>query len=446
MKFISRTLGDISDEVGGIIRTGPFGSQLHEADYQEQGTPVVMPKDIIDGRISVESIARIGNDDVHRLSQHKLQEGDIVYGRRGDIGRRAIVSRREAGWICGTGCLRISVGNQVLDPMFLYYYLGNPSVIAWIANQAIGATLPNLNTAIIRKISIKYPDLLSQAKIVAVLSAYNDLIENNTKRITILEEMAQSLYREWFVLFRYPGYEKDEMVASGSKMMPENWGIVELGSLAKEVRRSVNPEAIDPETPYFGLEHLPRKSIALAEWGAANEVHSTKFSFREGEILFGKIRPYFHKVGVAPLDGICSSDTIVIKPKSDEYFSVVLSYVSSEDFVNYAAQTSQGTKMPRANWEILMKYPVVLPPDPLLTIFNNIINDIVGSIRNLVFRNRNLRHTRDLLLPKLISGEIDVESLNIPTPDVIDHKGQQPLFAATRPEPIKATQIALPLL
>lgn len=202
MHWVTRTLGEICDEVGGIIRTGPFGSQLHESDYREEGVPVVMPKNIIEGKVLVEEIARIGDKDVERLSQHKLQKGDIVYGRRGDIGRRALITDREAGWLCGTGCLRISLGNSVLDPTFLYYYLGDSKVIGWIYNQAVGATMPNLNTAIIRRIPVTYPSLSIQRKIAGILSAYDDLIENNMRRIKILEEMARSLYREWFVNFR----------------------------------------------------------------------------------------------------------------------------------------------------------------------------------------------------------------------------------------------------
>src|SRR5437660_4171081 len=150
MQIATRTLGEICDTVGGIIRTGPFGSQLHESDYTEEGIPVVMPKNIVDGKVSVEGIARIDEADVARLVQHKLHKGDIVYGRRGDIGRRALVTEKEEGWLCGTGCLRISLGNSILDPLFLYYFLGQPKVVEWIFNQAIGATMPNLNTEIIR--------------------------------------------------------------------------------------------------------------------------------------------------------------------------------------------------------------------------------------------------------------------------------------------------------
>jgi len=121
MKFMelkSSTLGMICDKAGGVIRTGPFGSQLHESDYIEQGIPVVMPKNIIDGKVSTEDIAYISEDDANRLSQHQLRIGDIVYGRRGDIGRRAFITAKEAGWICGTGCLRISIGIASLIPYF----------------------------------------------------------------------------------------------------------------------------------------------------------------------------------------------------------------------------------------------------------------------------------------------------------------------------------------
>ena len=108
-------------------------------------------------------------DDVKRLAQHRLKIGDIVYGRRGDIGRCALISERENGWFCGTGCLRISLGESVVNPRFLYYYLGQSDIIGWICNQAIGATLPNLNTSIIRSIPISYPTLKSQEQIADIL-------------------------------------------------------------------------------------------------------------------------------------------------------------------------------------------------------------------------------------------------------------------------------------
>jgi len=231
--------------------------------------------------------------------------------------------------------------------------------------------------------------------------------------------MAQRLYREWFVNFRFPGHEKVRLVDSSLGKIPEGWEVVELGELAEQVRRGVDPTTVEPDTPYVGLEHIPRKSIALSDWGCAADVQSTKFLFRTGEILFGKIRPYFHKVAIAPLDGICSSDTIVIKEKDSRWFPVVLTTVSSERFIDEATRTSNGTKMPRANWDVLVKYPVPLPETAVLERFNQFVNDSLAQIHNLIFRNINLRQTRDLLLPKLISGELDVAEFAIKIKEAI---------------------------
>ena len=259
------------------------------------------------------------------------------------------------------------------------------------------------------------PPLPTQRKIAAVLSAYDDLIENNTRRIKILEDTAQTLYQEWFVHFRFPGHENVAMVESPLGPIPQGWEIGKLGDLAESIRRNVKPSDVDQVTPYFGLAHLPRKSIALADWDYVDSIDSVKLSFKKGEILFGKIRPYFHKVGVAPLDGICSSDAIVIRPKGDEWFAITLACVSSEQFIAYATATSQGSKMPRSDWNVLVKYPILLPPDQITQCFSSFTCEVVDKIQNLIFQNKNLRQTRDLLLPKLISGEIDVSELKIDT-------------------------------
>jgi len=264
------------------------------------------------------------------------------------------------------------------------------------------------------------PNLESQKKAVQLLTAYDDLIENNTRRIAILEAMAQAIYREWFVNFRFPGHERVKLINSPLGKIPEGWKPHRLGDLATEVRRGIDPSQIDPDTPYIGLEHLPRRSITLGEWGMAKDVHSTKLEFKTGEILFGKIRPYFHKVGVAPVDGVCSSDAIVIVPNSQSTFGPVVCCVSSDAFVRHATQTSQGTKMPRANWEVLVKFPLPLPPARLLGQFNGTIADVVAELRLLMLKNRNLRATRDLLLPKLISGQLDVEELYIDAGELLE--------------------------
>jgi type I restriction enzyme S subunit len=153
------TLKSLASRSGGQIRTGPFGSQLHQSDYLDAGIPVVMPANLTSGEIIEDGIARIGTDMAQQMSAHAMTDGDIVYGRRGDIGRKALVGPDEAGWICGTGCLRISVRADECPPIYLFYHLDRPDVREWISARAIGATMPNLNTGILGEVEILLPGI-----------------------------------------------------------------------------------------------------------------------------------------------------------------------------------------------------------------------------------------------------------------------------------------------
>lgn len=142
---------------GNGIQTGPFGSQLHESDYSEEGVPVVMPKDLIGFRIRTDTIARIPEETAEKLSRHRMQPGDIVYGRRGDIGRRAFLMPHQVGWFCGTGCLRIRPNPRAVNGWYLFNYLGQDDVVGLIAGRAQGVTMPNLNTGVMSSVPVKLP-------------------------------------------------------------------------------------------------------------------------------------------------------------------------------------------------------------------------------------------------------------------------------------------------
>ena len=423
MQLTTRTLGEICDEVGGTIRTGPFGSQLHESDYVRDGTPVVMPKNIIDGKVSVEDIAFIGEIDVARLSQHKLHKGDIVYGRRGDIGRRALITEEEEGWICGTGCLRISLGNTVLVPKFLYYYLGQPDVIAWIFNQAIGATMPNLNTSIIRSISISYPPLPTQYKIAAILSAYDDLIENNTRRIAILEEMAQALYREWFVHFRFPGHEKKRMVESALGMIPEGWEVVKLGKVA-----IINSSSIKKGYEPFEINYVDINAVST---GSIENIEPILFSLapgrarrivKHGDIIWSTVRPNRRSYSIIlnPFPNLIVSTGFAVISAYRVPYTYLYQALTTDEFVSYLTNHATGSAYPAVNSGDFRDALILLPPESMLNEFHSIIANHFGQKQILHQKNINLHRTRDLLLPKLISGQVDVEGLNIETGEVMN--------------------------
>ena len=191
--------------------------------------------------------------------------------------------------------------------------------------------------------------------------------------------------------------------------MPEGWERKPLSALCTDIRESIHPKDMSPDVPYIGLEHIPRLSITLNSWGTAVEVDSSKFRFSEGDILFGKIRPYFHKVGFALLDGITSSDAIVIRPTENRLYFYVLSLLASNEFVALASKTvREGSKMPRADWNFLLKSEFKVPSKTLLDFFNETMSPICRQLRTLALHNRKLGRSRDLLLPRLMNGEMTI--------------------------------------
>ncbi|PZG12554.1 restriction endonuclease [Micromonospora craterilacus] len=187
------TLGDLCRSGGGEIQTGPFGSQLHASDYVVTGIPSVMPQNIGDNVIVEDRIARISPEDAERLSRYLLRDGDIVYSRRGDVERRALVSAAQDGWLCGTGCLRVRLGDSA-DPRYISYYLGHPKVRQWIVRHAVGATMPNLNTSILSDVPVVSPPRAIQEGIASTLGVLDDKIAVNKRIDVSVCELAEVEY------------------------------------------------------------------------------------------------------------------------------------------------------------------------------------------------------------------------------------------------------------
>ena len=186
MSWQNSTLGALANLDGGLIQTGPFGSQLHQAEYETEGIPVVMPKDISDGRISDASVARVSEQTATRLQRHKLKPRSIVLPRRGEVTKRAYIREDQEGWLCGTGCLKIELHGRHLVPEYLYYFMEQEHVTKWLLQHAVGTTMLNLSAGIVSALPIRYPSADVQTAIAATLSTYDDLIENNRRRMALL--------------------------------------------------------------------------------------------------------------------------------------------------------------------------------------------------------------------------------------------------------------------
>ncbi|MFG6468382.1 restriction endonuclease subunit S [Roseateles sp. BYS87W] len=187
------SLAELTARIGGSIQTGPFGSQLHASDYVADGVPVVMPKDISLRRVQTDSIARVPAADVERLARHKLLPGDIVFSRRGDVERHALISETERGWLCGTGCLLVRPGKGWPSPTFLSMLLDAPQSRAWLVQHAVGATMPNLNTGILGSVPVVLPPSNLLAAFEDVVSVLEASRADNSERVRTLASLRDTL-------------------------------------------------------------------------------------------------------------------------------------------------------------------------------------------------------------------------------------------------------------
>ena len=334
----------------------------------------------------------------------KVKGPGVVTGRSGSLG--AVQYLPDRFWPLNTTLyVKDFKGN---NERFVAYFLETMR----LDNFNSGAGVPTLNQNHLHKLSVRIPPLNTQKQIAALLAAYDDLIETNKRRIVLLEKMAEELYREWFVRMRFPGYQNTNFV----KGVPEGWEVSPISSFSKEIRKGVSKKDLADDEIYVGLEHIPRKSIAFKEWATADSVDSNKLLFKERDILFCKIRPYLHKVALANFSGACSSDTIVLRPRDQLYEGFLLFTVFSDTFIELATIAAKGTKMPRADWTFLERLELIIPPSDLLEAYQYRFEEIFSLIATLLQANQQATGSRNLLLPRLISGKLPVENLDIQFP------------------------------
>lgn len=384
---------------------------------------------------------RIGDLPMERVQLSKdeaviflLEVGDLLFARQSlmweGAGKCSIFLGASEPTTYEGHIIRTRIDKNVASPEFYYYYfnsLEGRDNIETIIEQVSAAGIRGSDLA---QLEVPYLDVKEQRKIARILGALDDKIELNRRMNHTLEEMARSLFKSWFVDFDPVTAKAEGRVPFGMNAktaslfpaefektsnedfpeIPIGWQLGTFGDIAENIRRGTNPKDIDPEMPYIGLEHMPRKSIELSDWGRAADVSSNKFAFKTGEILFGKLRPYFHKVGVAPLDGVCSTDVLVVSPKSPEYFGLMLGHVSSVDFVNFVDAASEGTKMPRTNWETMARFTIAIPDKKLSEAFTQKTMPMIKKIHANIFESRSLASIRDALLPKFLSGEVRVKN------------------------------------
>ena len=380
----SYKLGEIS-----TIQTGPFGSQLHQSDYVMNGIPCIMPTNI--GKMldfQAEGIAFIKESDAKRLSRHIVREGEIIYSRRGDIEKCAYVSKNEDGWFCGTGCLKIKINRQFAIPKFVAYYLSTSEIKSWIVGNAVGTTMLNLNTTVLSDVPIRLPSLQKQNEIVRVLDSLSDKINLNNRINHNLEEQAQALYKSWFI--DYEPFKGGRFVDSELGMIPEGWHVGTLAELVDFRYGKDHKKLQDGLFPVYGSGGIMRyaeqalydkESVLIPRKGSLNNVMYVNHPFWTVDTMFYTIGKIEHTIKYAHL------------------------FLLTQNL----ASMNAGSAVPSMTTDILNKLVVLIPLESVLNSFDEILSTLYNGIEERHKECSRLLTTRNVILPKLFSGEVEID-------------------------------------
>jgi type I restriction enzyme, S subunit len=374
-------LSDIAD-----VRDGTHDSPKES----KEGKFLITSKHIKYGKIDFSKAYLISKNDFEAVNKRsKVDKYDILFSMIGTIGEMVIIDFEPDFAIKNVGLFKTS--NKDLS-QWIYYYFKSNDAQAEIDASLKGSTQQYITLGDLRNFPIKIPPLEEQKAIAEVLSSLDDKIDLLHRQNKTLESMAETLFRQWFV-----------------EEVGEDWEEGTLGDFAENIKQSVKPTESDTIEKYIGLEHIDKRNIALLQSGLSSDVSSNKFRFDENDILFGKLRPYFHKVCFAPFEGISSTDILVIRPRKAEFFCFCLFAFFQDDVVEYANLGSGGTRMPRTDWNFLKKYELKIPGIEKIVKFNEIILPDIHKVKQNLLQIQTLENLRDTLLPKLMSGEVRVK-------------------------------------
>jgi type I restriction enzyme, S subunit len=291
------------------------------------------------------------------------------------------------------------------DLKFIYYLLW----VIWLDKLNSDAAVPWLNRNVAYLQDISLPSLCTQQKIASILTKYDDLIENNNQRIKILEQEAELIYKEWFVKFKFPWHEDVKMVDSWTEfgMIPESWEVKKLWDIIKKTKNTYI-ENKHNNLPLLDLSRIPRKSLALSNYWKSDEITTSRIVAKTYDIMFWAIRPYFHKVIFSMEDCITNTSVFVMNVYDKKHYYFIFNLLFDTNTVNRATKNSWWTKMPVIWREVFTNMNIILSSNDVLVKFNTLMQNFFDEIILLNKQNKSLRKTRDMLLPKLINGEIEI--------------------------------------
>ncbi|WP_257292567.1 restriction endonuclease subunit S [Endozoicomonas sp. ONNA1] len=406
-------IGDLVEKGSASIKTGPFGTQLKASEYVESGIPVINVRNIGFRDIREEKLEFINNETAARLSSHLLEKDDIVFGRKGAVERHAYIEANQDGWLQGSDCIRLRISDKTVLPRYVSYSFLSEHHKAWMQAQGShGATMASLNQDIIARIPLNLPSIDQQYKVVSVLSKYDDLINNNNRRITLLEDMAQTLYREWFVHFRFPRHEQAKFVDSSLGRVPEGW-VQQAFTKVADVLSGGTPKTTEPAfwggyIPFFCPKDAPNTFYCMETEKNITQLGLQKCSSKlyPKDTVFITARGTVGKVALPTTEMAMNQSCYALRGKNGigQFYLFLL----TKNQVAYLKKNTGGATFDTIVKDTFSRMQVLSPEHELVEKFDEFVDSHFAHIANLVRKNSILKQQRDMLLPKLISGQIQL--------------------------------------
>lgn len=421
-------LSTLAVDTKGAIAGGPFGSDLVSRDYVASGVPVIRG-------CNLSSHAKFSFDDLVFVTENKADAhhlncahpGDLVFTQRGTLGQIGLLPKNSPypRFLISQSQMKMTVNTKRADSLYLYNYFRLPSTVTHIENHALQSGVPHINLGILKELQIICPPLSTQKRIAAIISAYDDLIENNQRRIALLEKMAEEIYREWFVRLRFPSHEKVKII----KGVPEEWSFDKASiffGLAKG--KSYAAEELTDDT-----EHMPFINLKSFDRGGGYREDGLKYYsgrykpeqvVHQNDVVMAvtdmtQDRAVIGRVARMPDLGekgaVISLDTVKLVPKNI-HKTLLYAYMRHSGFSNFIKEFANGANVLHLKPELITKQKIIVPPKQLQNEFAPLVEPLYAEADLLGMANRRLEKMRDALLPRLISGKLSVENLDIQFP------------------------------
>jgi type I restriction enzyme, S subunit len=415
MNWRSAQIKDIAAPSKYSCVGGPFGSKLTGKDYVSEGIPVIRGANMGGRYISHDGLVFVTESKVHKdLLSNLAYPGDVVFTQRGTLGQVSMVpvSNSFDRYVVSQSQMKLTVDESKADVKFVYYYFSSSDAVKKILNYVSSSGVPHINLTVLRNFAIPLPKLDSQKEMASILSAYDDLIENNKRRIELLGDAARQLYKEWFERFRFPGHEHIKITDG----VPEGWEKGSVGNIAKMFSGYAfkSKDWLDEGNPVIKIKNITaNNSVDLSGCQCVDDnvaEKASRFKLLAGDMLIAMTGATVGKVGLMP----SSEKSHYLNQRVGKFVSkidrdvtpLLLSFFNSEKAQASILNLAGGAAQPNISAKQIESIEMAIPTETLLNAYLDETDKMFGLRLNLVDQNLKLTQARDLILPKLMSGEI----------------------------------------